>query len=128
MKNYRLSYILICLIVVYFLIKCLDGVNAILIDSTLILILFSLLIFKIFKFRTLGDAWAWGGQHSYFGAFLIFSYIAMAIQLGLQSFEGSLRIVDFVTLEIQAILFFTACIATGFWVKERIFLIFRKNR
>lgn len=127
MKKMKLSSILLFLVVLFFGIKSLDGVSAQSIESTAMLGLFSIVIFKLNKFKDLEGARVWLKDHRYLGGFLIFSYFAIALQLAIYFLVGTLRITDAVTLEIQAILFLTACSTLSFWVKEKIFSLLKKS-
>ena len=123
----KLPLLLSILVAIYFLTKCVDGFTVNQLESTFVLGLFSLLILKLNKFDDVKGAWIWGREHWIFGGFLLFSYIAMLGQLIFHFFNGRLRVVDVLTMEIQAILFFSACFSLGFWLKEKISVLLKRK-
>jgi hypothetical protein len=127
MKRVKFSSLLIFLVAVFFGIKSLDGVSAQSIEATAMLGLFSLVISKLNKFKDLEGARIWLKDHRYLGGALVFSYFAIALQLGIYLLNGTLRVAEAATLQIQAILFFTACMSLCFWFKEKILLLLKKS-
>ena len=126
--KFKMTHLLGMLVAIFFGIKCIDGVAANLVESTIMLVIFSLLVLKLNRFHDVGGGWNWARKHWCFGGVLIFSYVSMLGQLLFLFINKKISISDVVTLEIQAMLFFSACISLGFWIKEKVFSLFEKNK
>jgi RsiW-degrading membrane proteinase PrsW (M82 family) len=128
MKNIQLMSIGVITLLLFTLLKIIDGFRLENLNSILILSAFMIIIRIITGAKYLTELIQWCDKRRFTVYFWVFAVVAIGVQSFWSYSIGHIRFLDVIVIVIQGAFFFATCLVLGAWFKDALSRFFVKDK